>query len=172
MLLSLGACLRLQPLPLVTRPRKRKSRIAAPLSQLAERLDCFKSLKRSSKAKTEHAPSPTAVDTTKPKTGDAISSLSSGDSATTASIDRLSFAHDQPLCKDRDALAAMILAGLLTSNPSQAATPGCQTIPDDAKLELLERAPSVFTFMRMIRVKVTSPSQPDLTSGFTIEMGR
>jgi hypothetical protein len=66
----------------------------------------------------------------------------------------------------------MLLAGLLTSNPSQAATPGCQTIPDDAKLELLERAPSVFTFMRMIRVKVTSPRQPDLTSGFTIEMGR
>jgi hypothetical protein len=29
---------------------------------------------------------------------------------------------------------------LLTSNPSQAATPGCQTIPDDAKLELLERS--------------------------------
>jgi hypothetical protein len=140
--------------------------------RLAERLDCFKSLKRSPKAKTEHAPSPTAVDTTKPKTGDAISSPSSGDSATTASIDRLSFAHDQPLCKDRDALAAMILAGLLTSNPSQAATPGCQTIPDDAKLELLERAPSVFTFMQMIRVKVTSPRQPDLTSGFTIEMGR
>jgi hypothetical protein len=139
------------------------------IEQLSERLDCFKSLKQSPKAKTEHAPSPTAVDTTKP-TGDAIPSSSSDDPATTASINRLSFAHDQPLCKDRDTLAAMILAGLLTSNSSQAATPGCQTIPDDAKLELLERSPSVFTFMRMIRVKVTSATRPDLTSGFTIEM--
>jgi hypothetical protein len=60
---------------------------------------------------------------------------------------------------------------LLTSNPAEAATLGCQAIPDDAKLELLERYPSVFPFMRMIRVKVTSPAQPDLTSGFTIEMG-
>jgi uncharacterized phage protein gp47/JayE len=73
---------------------------------------------------------------------------------------------------DRVTLAEMILAGLLTSDPLQAATPGCQAIPDDAKLELLERSSSVFSFMRMIRVKVISPTQPDLTSGFTIEMGR
>jgi hypothetical protein len=66
----------------------------------------------------------------------------------------------------------LILAGLLTSNPTEAATRGCQTIPDDAKLELLERSPSVFPFMRIIKVKVTSPTQPDLSSGFTIEMGR
>jgi hypothetical protein len=73
---------------------------------------------------------------------------------------------------DPDALAAMILAGLLTSDPAKAATRGCQSIPEDAKLELLERSPTVFSSMRMIRVKVTSPTQPDLTSGFTIEMGR
>jgi hypothetical protein len=66
----------------------------------------------------------------------------------------------------------LILAGLLTSNPTEAATGGCQTIPDDAKLELLERSPSVFPFMRIIKVKVTPPTQPDLSSGFTIEMGR
>jgi len=76
------------------------------------------------------------------------------------------------LCVDRDALAAMLVAGVLTSDPAEAATIGCQTIPEDAKLELLERYPSVFPFMRMIRVSVTSPTQPDLTSGFTIEMGR
>jgi hypothetical protein len=39
------------------------------------------------------------------------------------------------------------------------------------KLELLERYPGVFPFMRMIKVKVTSPTKPDLTVGFTIEMG-
>jgi hypothetical protein len=65
----------------------------------------------------------------------------------------------------------MIVAGLLTSDPSQAATPGCQAIADDAKVELLERSPGIFSFMRMVRVKVTSPTHPDLTSGFTIEMG-
>jgi hypothetical protein len=143
------------------------------IQQPAERLDCFKSLKRGPKAKTEHVPSATADDTTKPKTDDPIRSPSSDDPATTPSIrNRLSFAPGQPLCVDSDTLAAMILAGLLTSDPTKAATRGCQTIPDDAKLELLERSPSVFPFMRMIRVKVTSPTQPDLTSGFTIEMGR
>ena len=72
---------------------------------------------------------------------------------------------------DPEALAGMILAGLLTSDPTKAATQGCQIIPDDAKLERLERSPSVFPFMRIIRVKVSSPAQPDLTFGFTIEMG-
>jgi hypothetical protein len=72
---------------------------------------------------------------------------------------------------DRDALAAMLIAGLLTSDPTQAATLGCQTLPSDAKLELLERYPGLFPFMRMIKVKVTSPTKPDLTVGFTIEIG-
>jgi hypothetical protein len=184
------------------------------VSQLAERLNCFKSLKPGPRAKTQDAvpakkrdaglsqvknagsranakqavPAKTSVEmeqtapaktdraalpktetTTQSNTGEAPTQ---DDPANTSSINRLSFAHDQPLCKDRDTLAAMIIAGLLTSDPSQAATPGCQAIPDDAKLELLERSPSVFPFLRMIRVKVTSPTQPDLTSGFTIEMGR
>ena len=65
----------------------------------------------------------------------------------------------------------VLIAGLLTSNPKQAATPGCQTLPSDAKLELLERHPGVFPFMRMVKVKVTSPTKPDLSVGFTIEMG-
>jgi hypothetical protein len=99
------------------------------------------------------------------KTGEA------SDPATTSSIDRLSVAG-QPLCVDTDALAAMLTAGLLTSNPKKAATNGCQTLPEGAKLKLLERYPSVFPSMRIVRVKVTSPTQPDLTFGFTIEMGR
>jgi hypothetical protein len=183
------------------------------IPQLAERLNCFKSLKPGQKAKTEdaapakkrdaglskvkdagsranakqavpaktpakteQAPPPKPDETAPPKTETTTQSNTGeapmqDDPANTSSIDRVSFAHDQPLCKDRDTLAA-IIAGLLTSDPSQAATPGCQAIPDDAKLELPERSPSVFPFMRMIRVKVTSSTQPDLTSGFTIEMGR
>jgi hypothetical protein len=144
------------------------------IEKLSERLDCFKSLKPSSKAQTkfEHAPSAPAVDATKSKRGDAMGFPSSDNPAITGSIAHLSFAPGQPLCVDRDALAAMILAGLLTSNPTEAATHGCQAIPDDAKLELLERSPSVFPFMRIIKVKVTSSTLPDLSSGFTIEMGR
>jgi hypothetical protein len=75
------------------------------------------------------------------------------------------------VCADSDTLAAALVAGLLTSNPTKAATPGCQTLPSDAKLELLERHPGVFPFMRIIKVKVISPTKPDLTVGFTIEMG-
>jgi len=193
------------------------------IPQLAERLNCFKSLKPGPKAKTkdaapakkqdaglskvkdagsranakqavpaktpakteqaapaktdvaalaktdEAAPAKTET-TTQSNTGEGLSPTQN-DPASTSSINRLSFAHDQPLCEGPDALVAMLVAGLLTSDPSQALTPGCQAIPDDAKLELVERFPSVYPFMRVIGVKVTSPTQPDLTSGFTIEMG-
>jgi hypothetical protein len=123
-------------------------------------------------AKTDEAAPAKTDRTTQSNTGEGLVSPTLNDPATTSSNVRLSFAHDQPLCNDREALAAMILAGLLVTDPTQAATPGCQTIPDDAKLELLERSPSAFPFMRMVRVKVSSPTHPDLTSGFTIEMGR
>ena len=109
--------------------------------------------------------------TTQLNAGEALFSPTPDDPAITASIDRLGFAG-QPLCVDPEALAGMILAGLLTSDPTKAATHGCQIVPGDAKLEHLERSPSVFSLMRIIRVKVTSPTQPDLKSGFTIEMGR
>jgi hypothetical protein len=122
-------------------------------------------------AKTNEAAPAETETTTKTNTGEALFSPTPDDPATTSSIDRLSVAG-RPLCVDTQALAAMILAGLLTSDPTEAATPGCQTIPDDAKLEVLERSPSAFPFMRTIKVKVPSPTQPDLTSGFTIEMGR
>jgi hypothetical protein len=108
------------------------------IEQRAERVDCFKALKRAPE-KTESA--------------------------------RLSAATGRPLCENPDGLAAMILAGLLTSDATKAATPGCQTLASDAKLELLERHPSVFPFMRIIKVKVTAPTTSDVTVGFTIEMG-
>ena len=118
----------------------------------------------------EAAPAKTET-TTKSNTGEALFSPTPDDPATTSSIDRLSVAG-QPLCVDTEALAAMLVAGLLTSNPKNAATHGCQTLPEDAKLELLERYPSVFPSIRIVRVRVTSPTQPDLTFGFTIETGR
>jgi hypothetical protein len=118
----------------------------------------------------EAAPAITET-TTKSNTGEALFSPTPDDPATTSSIDRLSVAG-QPLCVDAEALAAMVLAGLLTSDPTKAATDGCQTLPGDAKLALLERYPSVFPSFRIVRVRVTSPTHPDLTFGFTIETGR
>ena len=73
---------------------------------------------------------------------------------------------------DREALAAILAAGVLASSPTQAATNGCQAIPEDAKVELLERYPNALRFLRVIKVKVTSPALPDSTVGVTIETGR
>jgi hypothetical protein len=89
---------------------------------------------------------------------------------TTSSINRQRAASDRPLCVDRDALAGMLVAGLLTSDQRWRLHGGCQTLPSDAKLKILERYPTVFSFMRVIAVKVTSPTRPDLTTGFTIEV--
>jgi hypothetical protein len=108
--------------------------------------------------------------TTQSNTGEAFSPTPD-DPATTSSIDRLSVAG-QPLCVDAQAVAAMLAAGLLTSSPRNAATNGCLTLPGDAKLEILERYPSVFPSIRIVRVRVTSPTQPRLTFGFTFETGR
>jgi hypothetical protein len=148
------------------------------IEQRAERLDCFKALKQNAPAKAEGAVPANAEGTTKrqdgapAKAGDTNQTApTSVEPATTSAINLLSAAPGQPLCESRDTLAAMLIAGLLASDPAQAATPGCQTFPSDAKLELLERHPGVFPFMRMIKVKVTSPTKPGLTVGFTIEMG-
>ena len=91
------------------------------------------------------------------------------DVATTSTVDRVNVAPGQPICVDRDALAAMLAAGVLASSPSEATTNGCQTIPEDAKIELLQSYPSGLRFLRVIRVKVTSPAPPGSTVGFTIE---
>jgi hypothetical protein len=106
------------------------------------------------------------------KTGDMPSSATSDDLATTGSIDRFSSVPGQPLCVDRTAVAAMLVAELLTSNSKEAATAGCQTLPEDATLKILERYPSVFSSLRIVRVNVTSPTHPELAFGFTVEMGR
>jgi hypothetical protein len=146
------------------------------IDQQSERLDCFKSLKHSAKSRTEQSPTrrdpaEAANDAVKPTADDPQRVAPSQDPTTTGSIGRRSFASGQPLCKDRDALGAAILAGLLTSDPTKATTIGCQSIPEDAELELLERSPGIFSFIRIIRVKVTSRTKPDVESGFTIELG-
>ena len=106
------------------------------IQQPVQRRDCFGFLKKgpkakaeeAAKAKTENAPSPPAPDV-----------------ATTSTVDRVNVAPGQPICVDRDALGAMLAAGVLASSPSEATTNGCQTIPEDAKVELLEMfSPGIF----------------------------
>jgi hypothetical protein len=122
-------------------------------------------------AKTEQAAPAKTETTTQSNTGEALFSPTPDEPAATSSIDRLSVAG-QPLCVDTVALAVMLVDGLLTPNPRSAATNSCRTLPGDAKLELLERYPSFFPSLRIVKVRVTSPTQPDLTFGFTIETGR
>jgi hypothetical protein len=140
----------------VTQPKPAASE---PLSQAG----------RSSSAKVDQAP---PGGQTRPARMNETTPLpTTDDSATTGSINRLD-PVGRPLCVDPDALVAMLIAGMLTSNPQQAVTEGCRTIPEDAKLTRLERYPSVFPIVRIVRVKVTSLTHPELTTGFTIETGR
>jgi hypothetical protein len=126
--------------------------------------------KQAPPAKTEEV-APAKPETTTQSKDEALFSPTPDDAATTSSIDRLSVAG-QPLCVDAEAVGVMLLAGLLTSSPKNTATNGCQALQQGAKLEVLERYPSAFPFIRIVRVRVTSPTQPDLTFGFTIETGR
>jgi hypothetical protein len=125
-----------------------------------QRRDCFESLRENS----QESPRAKAKDTSPPLTPD--------DPATMSSIDHPSAALGRPLCVDREALAAMLIAGVFASSPTEVATNGCQTIPWNAQIELLERYPSGLPFLRVIKVKMTSPAQSDSTVGFTIETGR
>jgi hypothetical protein len=120
---------------------------------------------------TEQTASPKPEPGSQSQTREAASPSTTDDPATTSSIHRAGPAG-QPLCIDPDALAVMLVAGLLTSNPEKANTDGCRILPDDATLTRLESYPSIFPSMRIVRVKVASPTQPDLTFGFTIETGR
>jgi hypothetical protein len=96
-----------------------------------------------------------------------------GDSPATAlTIDHPSAAVGQPLCEDRDTLAAMFVAGMLASSPENATTIGCQTIPENAQVQVLERYLTAFHFLRIVKVQVTAPSLPDPKVGYTIEIGR
>jgi hypothetical protein len=153
------------------------------IEQRAERLDCFKALKRNKSTKTESAAPVDAQSTSSTKTEDGLPAktgeapasnaapVSKPDApASTGAVSRVNGGSGRPLCVDRDALAGMLVAGLLTADPERAATPGCQTLPADAKLQIVQRYPGVFPFMRMVGVKVISATRPDLTGGFTLEV--
>jgi hypothetical protein len=149
------------------------------IEQRADRVACFNVLKQNKPAKTE-GPAPAKAESTPSTKRRDGGSIKAGATATSnvppqrpdtptnnAAINDL---LGRPICVDSNGLAAVLMAGLLTSDPAQAVLPGCQTIPFDAKVEILERYPGVYPFMRLIRVKVTSRTRPDLTGGFTVEV--
>jgi hypothetical protein len=108
-------------------------------------------------AQREDTPSPAAP------ADDPVSNSSNG---------HLSGTAGQPLCVSRDGLAAMLVEGVLGPNQAPATTIGCQTIAENAEVELLQSFPSGFQFLRIVKVKVTSSSQPEPLVGYTIEIRR
>jgi len=94
------------------------------------------------------------------------------DPVSTSSNGHFSGTAGQPLCVSRDALAAALGEGVLVPNRAQATTIGCQTIAENAEVELLQRLPSGFQFLQIVKVKVTSSSQTEPLVGYTIEISR
>ena len=131
------------------------------------------------KVQTEDVPEVTTEDIPKVKSEDPqpvpLGSLqtASDDRASTSSIDRLNVAAGQPVCVDQDALsAAFVAAVVIGTRPEQIARYGRHMIPKDAQVEILQRFPSGFQFLRLVKVNVTSPSQPGSTVGYTFEISR
>jgi hypothetical protein len=143
--------------PAIAGPRAEAVARCQAIQDGFQRRDCFRSLN----GKTNAAPPVPSVQDS--RAGD--------DPATTSAIGHPGAAVGKPLCADRDALAAMLVAGVLASSPDEVATKGCQTIPEDAQIQVLERYPSGFHFLRTVKVQVTAPSLPDSKVGYTIEIG-
>ena len=107
------------------------------------------------KVQTEDVPKVQTEDVPKVKSEDAqplpLGSLQteSDDPASTSSIDHLNVATGQPVCVDQDALAAAFFAAVVIgTGPEQIASYGCHMIPKDAQVEILQRFPSGFQFLR------------------------
>jgi hypothetical protein len=133
-----------------------------------QRFACFNALKAHRAA----IPPRTKREATTPPIPPVVQEPTRDDPATTSAIDHRSAIPGRPLCIDHDALTAMLVAGVLASSSAQATTNGCQTVPDDAQVEILERIPSGLHFLRVIKVKVISPKLPEPTVGFTVEIDR
>jgi hypothetical protein len=158
----------------------------------SERWDCFKALKaqkrNAAKAKRDDTPPSQTEDVPKPRPEDVPKTKSedvppaalhgaqepaSDDPASTSSIDHPSVVPGQLVCANQDSLVAAFVAGVvLGASPAQLTKYGCQTIPKDAQVEILERFPSSFQFVRVVKVNVTYPPQPNSRVGYTFEISR
>jgi hypothetical protein len=77
----------------------------------------------------------------------------------------------QPLCSDQYGLLALLIAGIHGDPHAMNAVPGCQVIPAGSTAEVIEWLPGGADFMRVVKVKVTSPNMK-ATTGLTIEINR
>lgn len=141
--------------PAIAGPRAEALSHCKAIQDVVQRRDCFRSLN----GKIQAAP-PVPF----------VQNRGADNLPTTSAINHLNAAVGRPLCVDRDALAAMLMAGVLASSPEHVTTNGCQTISEDAEVEVLERYPSSFRFLRVVKAKVTTPSVSAPLVGYTIEV--
>jgi len=64
----------------------------------------------------------------------------------------------QPLCSDQDSLLVVVIASIHGDLDAMNAVTGCHVIPAGSTAEVIERLPSGADFMRVVKVKVTSPN--------------
>ena len=108
-----------------------------------------------------------------PAVPQAARELASDDPVSTSSIDHSSVLSGQIVCADQDSLLAAFVAGVtLGTDSSRLVRYGCQTIPTDAQVEVLQRFPSSFPFVRLVKVNVTFAAQPNSRVGYTFEISR
>jgi hypothetical protein len=89
-----------------------------------------------------------------------------------ASAEQIKVTAGQPLCIDQDSLMAIVMAGILKNQEAAKSVTGCEGIAAGSKAEVIERYPSGTDFMRVVKVKVTSPNKPGPVTGFTIEIDK
>jgi hypothetical protein len=93
-----------------------------------------------------------------------------------ATLDFLKTAPGMPLCIDQDSLATFLVAGLLAVNgkitraEAAESVSGCETIADGSRAEVIERYASGSSFMRIVKVRVTSRRLRGPTVGYTVEI--
>jgi hypothetical protein len=82
----------------------------------------------------------------------------------------------RPLCADQDSLSRLLVADVLaksgqgSADDAATARAACETIPAGARVVVLERIASGSSFLRIVKVKVTSPKLREPTTGYTVEM--
>jgi hypothetical protein len=125
-----------------------------------------------SDAKTEDVPTRKSEDAS-PAAYQGAGEPALDDPVSTSSIDQPSVLPGQLVCADQDSLVAPFVAGVaLGTDSAQLARYGCQTIPRDAQVEVLQRFPNSFPFVRLVKVNVTLAPQPNSRVGYTFEISR
>lgn len=95
--------------------------------------------------------------------------------AGTAHADRLRTTPGQPLCRDEDSLATLLISGVMASkgvDRSQLPPVACEAIPNGALVEVIERFASGSSIGRVVKVRVTAPGLSGPIVGYTLELSQ